>query len=87
MKPVARMRRVLFVCFGFLAAAGVASGMTCTSASGCADCWNDEATGQASCIAVNRDAHCECSISVATPTMCILEDTCDYTGGGGGGTG
>lgn len=84
--------RILLVPVLACALEGTGNATGCTSASGCADCEN-AANGIASCITVQRDAHCECSIRVTTPTMCILEDICDYTatgggaGGGGGGGG
>jgi hypothetical protein len=70
-----------------LAAAPAAQAMSCSSAGGCADCFNDPDTGIASCDTVYRDAHCDCTISANNRNFCILEELCDYTGGAGGGTG
>ena len=58
----------------------------CSSAGGCADCQNSS-TNLASCITVSYDAFCSCSISANNRSMCLLQDACDYTSGGGGGGG
>ena len=81
--------KVLLLTFvGLLWAGAGAHAMPCTSSGGCADCENG-ADNVASCITVNRDAFCDCTISANNRSMCILADACDYTGGlgGGGGTG
>jgi len=57
----------------------------CSSKS-CADCQQNR-RGTASCLAVTYSASCSCSIDVQTPSFCLLEGACTYTGSGGGGGG
>lgn len=83
-------RNVGLIALLLLLAAGEARALPCSSAGGCADCQTGP-DNVASCVTVSRSAHCDCSISANNRSMCLLQDTCDYSGssggGGGGGTG
>jgi hypothetical protein len=77
--------KLLLITFVWLMWAGASAyALPCTSSGGCADCENGP-DNVASCITVSRDAHCDCSIGANNRFICILDDICDYTGGGGGG--